>query len=125
HILSLEHPDKLGHPIHPRAFQTVQKQSGRVGTLSNEFAELLVQAGLRPSRESLAGKGEGRSAARTKFALSFHSLRHSAVSLLKDAGIPQAVVEELIGHNTKAMSDRYTHTGWEALAKAANALPEI
>ena len=56
---------------------------------------------------------------------SFHSLRHTAVSLLKDAGIPDAVVMALVGHESSAMSDRYTHVGMEALVRAAESLPEI
>jgi integrase len=52
---------------------------------------------------------------------SFHSLRHTAVSLLKDAGIPDAVV----GHESAAMSQRYMHVGKESLNKAATALPEL
>jgi site-specific recombinase XerD len=47
------------------------------------------------------------------------------VSLLKDAGIPQAVVQELVGHDSVQMSQQYTHVGIEALQKAAAALPEI
>jgi hypothetical protein len=43
----------------------------------------------------------------------------------KDAGIPQAVVQELIGHESEAMSALYTHVGSEALRKAASALPVI
>jgi integrase len=56
---------------------------------------------------------------------SFHSLRHTAVSLLKDAGIPDAVVMALVGHESAAMSQRYTHVGKESLTKAAAALPEL
>jgi site-specific recombinase XerD len=52
-------------------------------------------------------------------------LRHAAVSLLKDSGIPEAVVMELVGHNSKAMSAHYTHVGTEALEKAVAALPGI
>ena len=57
--------------------------------------------------------------------LSFHSLRHTTVSLLKDAGIPDAVVMALVGHESAAMSHRYTHVGKEALTKATGSLPEI
>ena len=70
-------------------------------------------------------KGKGRSAKRAANGLSFHSLRHTAVSLLKDAGIPEAVVMELVGHESKAMRAHYTHVGAEALAKAVAALPAI
>ena len=44
--------------------------------------------------------------------LSFHSLRHTAVTLLKEAGIPQAVVMELVGHDNEEMSQHYT--AWAA-----------
>jgi integrase len=53
------------------------------------------------------------------------SLRHTAVSLLKDAGVPQAVVEELVGHDSEQMSAHYTHVGQAALQKAAAAFPTI
>jgi len=51
--------------------------------------------------------------------------RHTAVSLLKDAGIPEAAVMELVGHDSKQMSAHYTHVGREALEKAAAAFPEL
>ena len=50
---------------------------------------------------------------------------HTAVSLLKDAGVPDAVVMALVGHESSAMSHRYTHVGKEALARAAKKFPEI
>ena len=51
--------------------------------------------------------------------LTFHNLCHTAVSLLKDAGVPDAVVMALVGHESAAMSHRYTHVGKEALSRAA------
>jgi site-specific recombinase XerD len=48
---------------------------------------------------------------------------HTAVSLLKDAGVPDAVVMALVGH--ESLSHRYTHVGKEALARAAKTFPEI
>jgi hypothetical protein len=53
------------------------------------------------------------------------SVRHTAVSLLKDAGVPDAVVVALVGDESSAMSHRYTHVGKEALSRAARSLPEI
>jgi site-specific recombinase XerD len=47
-----------------------------------------------------------------------------AVSLLKDAGVLDAVVTALVGHESAAMSARYTYVGKEALSKAAKSLPE-
>jgi integrase len=57
--------------------------------------------------------------------LSFHSLCHTAVSLLKDAGIPDALVMALVGHESAAMSHRYTQVGKEALQPATGSLPEV
>jgi integrase len=75
----------------------------------------LAQAGLR-DKAPHRSKGKGQNAKRSSNGLSIHALRHTAVSLLKDAGIPEAVVMELVGHESKAMSAHYTHVGNEALA---------
>jgi integrase len=123
HIESLPAGDQPGSPVHPKAFATLTRQ-GRSGNLSNQFANLLAQAGLRektPHRSS----GKGRDAKRPSGGLSFHSLRHTAVSLLKDAGIPEAVVMELVGHDSQQMSAHYTHVGFPALERAAAVLPEV
>jgi integrase len=102
----------------------VINRQGRSGNLSNQFANLLARAGLR-EKTPHRSKGKGRGGQRVANVLSFHSLRHTAVSLLKDAGIPEGVVMELVGHESKAMSAHYTHVGAEALEKAVAALPEI
>jgi hypothetical protein len=100
------------------------RRTGASERFSSQFAALLVAAGLREPWDR-KGHGHGRGGRRTGSELSFHSLRHTAVSLLKDAGIPDAVVQALVGHESAAMSQRYTHVGKEALAKAAAALPEL
>jgi integrase len=110
-------------PIHPRAAATLNKNY-KTSTLSNQFANLLADAGLR-DKVSHKKEKEGRTGAKTGAQLSFHSLRHTAVTLLKEAGVPHAVVQELIGHDSEQMSEHYTHVGSEALKKAANALPDV
>ena len=47
------------------------------------------------------------------------------ISLLKDAGIPDAVTMAIAGHESVAMSQRYTHVGTDAMRKATESLPEI
>ena len=118
HLLMLPSGDNPRSPVHPRAFEIVTAQDGRVGTLSNQFSDLLVAAGLRRPQPHRS-RGIGRGGKRTGLDLSFHSLRHTAVSLLKDAGVPDSVVQALVGHESAAMSHRYTHVGKEALSKAA------
>ena len=124
HIETLPAADSPRTPLHPRAFSIVEKQR-RTGHLSNQFADLLVQAGLRTKQahRKLNGKEAGR--CRRNVGLSFHSLRYTAVTLLKEAGIPQAVVMELVGHDNEEMSHHYTRVGSEALASASRAFPDV
>lgn len=51
----------------------------------------------------------------------FHSLRHTFVSLCREAGAPLSVVESIVGHSSPAMTRHYTHTS-EAAARSAIAL---
>jgi integrase len=120
HIETLPVGDNPHAFLHPRAAKIVQNKS-RCASLSRAFADLLIQAGLREALPRRSGAGhDGR---RNSNALCFHSLRHTAVSLLKDAGIPQATVEELVGHSSAKISALYTHVGRESLERAAAALP--
>jgi integrase len=89
HVLLLAASDNPNGPLHPRAYAILGAQ-GRSGSLSNQFSNLLNQAGLREKTTHQKTK-EGRSARRENTGLSFHSLRHSATSFLHAAGIPAAV----------------------------------
>ena len=53
----------------------------------------------------------------------FHSLRHTFVSICANAGVPLSVVQEIVGHGNPAMTKYYTHVGSESLRKAVNTLP--
>ena len=57
--------------------------------------------------------------------LSFHSLRRTATTFLHEAGIPAAVCQALIGHDSEAIHELYVTVGREALTAAAAALPEL
>ena len=122
HIESLTVSDDRNQPLHPTALGHVER-TGKTGRLSNQFADLLISAGLRTAVKH--DQEKGRDAARAKHELSFHALRHTATTLMKDGGIPASVVQDFIGHDDEAMSAHYTHTGTEALKKAAEALPDI
>ena len=123
HLLALPSADTPTAPIHSRAFDVV-KRTGKAGGLSNAFTALLAEAGLREGRTH-AGRGKGRGAAREKESLSFHCLRHTATSLLHDAGLPAAVVQEFIGHDSAAVHEGYVTVGRDALERAAAALPDL
>jgi integrase len=124
HILSLPRSDDRKAPIHPESYETIERED-RSATLSNQFADMLAAVGLRRRKSHEPTGKKGRNTRRDINELSFHSLRHTAVSLLKDAGVPEAVVMEMVGHDSEQMSAHYTHVGREALEKAAEALPEI
>lgn len=126
HIEALSAPDIRPDlaPFHPKAAALLARQ-GKTGTLSNRFADLLAQAGLREKKAHRKTTGEGRAGRHENETLSFHSLRHTAVTVLKEAGIPAAVVQQLIGHESAQISELYTTIGEEALTKAAAAFPVL
>ena len=70
-------------------------------------------------------KGQGRGVGSNKETLSFHSLRHTAVSMMEAAGIPEATGMELVGHESVEMSRLYTHTGDAELKRASESFPDI
>lgn len=49
---------------------------------------------------------------------SYHSLRHAFVTRAIEAGVAAPIVRALVGHNTAAMTDRYTHVGEAAILDA-------
>ena len=110
-------------PLHPRAFRFLT-QIGKATTLSNQFADLLAQAGLR-AKHIHQSRGTGRSGRREVNALSFHSLHRTATTWLHEAGVADAVAQSLIGHSSKAAHDTYVSVGREALKIAVATLPSI
>ena len=125
HIEALPASDDPAEPLHPMAFKIVMEQEGKSGHLSNRFADLLADAGLREKKPHRKGKDVSKRSRPTHSELSFHCLRHTAVTMLKEAGIPAAVVMEMVGHDSAQMSEVYTHVGAEAMQRAANTLPDL
>ncbi len=123
HLAALPKPKVADSPVHPRAFATLER-NGKSAALSGQFSDVLAAAGLRAKithRATEKAKGVRREGS----SLTFHSLRHSAVTLLKEAGVPDAVVMEFVGHDSKEMSASYTHVGGAALAKAVKSMPKL
>ena len=118
YLMSLSAPDRADTPLFPTA-----SMKG-VNALSREFAELLASIGLR-EKKTHASAGIGRSGRRNVGNLSFHCLRHTTTSALKNAGVNNAVAMELIGHDSEAISRAYTHIEQAALRKAVKKLPDL
>jgi integrase len=55
--------------------------------------------------------------------MTFHALRHSAVTAMAEAGIPYNVTQHRVGHATARLTmEVYSHQTWEADRAAAKAL---
>ena len=55
----------------------------------------------------------------------FHSLRHTFVSLSANAGVPLPVVQSIVGHSSTAMTRHYYHENESELRRAVAAIPAI
>jgi integrase len=96
----------------------------RIGSLSNQFRKILVEARLLEPRDySVTTKG--RTSKREASEISFHSLRHSATSLLKASGVSDVIAREIVGHESEAVSRGYTHLSTEDLRNAMKRLEDV
>jgi integrase len=92
---------------------------GRNG-LSNQFKALMARAGVKG--QVLRKK---RGAGRETSSLSFHSLRHSCISAMANAGVDKELRMKLSGHADGRSHDLYTHHGLESLRCAVAKVPSI
>ena len=116
----------IASDFHPDAhiFPNAAK-CNRTGTLSNQFREILVEAGLVEPRGHSRSTGVGRTGPREASELSFHSLRHSAVTMLKAAGVSDYFAREIVGHDSAAISRQYTHLTTDDKRSAMQRLPDV
>ncbi len=61
-----------------------------------------IRDGLRSAVERAGSRSAAPSA-------TFHTLRHTAASLLAELGEPEAIRKEVMGHRNIATTQRYTH----------------
>jgi integrase len=57
--------------------------------------------------------------------ISFHSLRHTTTSLMKNAGISPAIIQDILGHESVAISQNYGRTNEAAKRTAIWAIPAL
>jgi integrase len=69
--------------------------------------------------------GTGKDGVRAVIEVGFHSLRHSFVSLCREANAPLSVVESLVGHSNPSMTRHYSHTSELAATQAIRLLPAM
>jgi len=88
------------------------------GAASKDVARLFESVGIVTS-----AKMDG--AMRSRPDCGFHSLRHTFVSLCATGGVPQSVVQALVGHGSPAMTAHYTHIGLQTAQNAVASLPDV
>jgi len=96
----------------------------RTNSLSNQFRDIMADAGLVEPRRHEKAK-QGRNQAREASEISFHSLRHSAVTMLKAAGVSDFMAREIVGHESTAVSRQYTHLTTDDKRAAMQRLPDV
>lgn len=121
-LASVSALERLG-PVHPRAAAKLARL-GKTSCLSLEFHRLLVRTKILPPRDHERVNEAGISRHR-RCEVSFHSFRHTATSMLRDAGAPVGVAMELIGHCSPAVHRHYAHLGTDTLRRAVSLLPTL
>jgi len=125
HIESLPKPAHGQIPLHERAEEIVSIQ-GKVGSLSIQFHKIMSDAGIVPKKTHRKSEEESEKTSKRAVAkVSFHSLRHTTTSLLKNAGVSPAIAEEFVGHDSAEMNRIYTHIEFESMKNAAKLLPDV
>jgi integrase len=121
YLSALAASDNPNAHIFPKA-----AQHKRTASLSNHFREILVEAGLvEPLTRGHRSTGKGRTGAREASEISFHSLRHSTVTMLKAAGVSDFMAREIVGHESAAVSRQYTHLTTDDKRAAMQRLPDV
>lgn len=118
YLLERNAPDDEATPL----FQTLHDKpgTGRNG-LSMSFKRLMKAAGIEDgtARERPGAKGHRISR------LSFHSLRHSLISVLANAGVPAELRQKLTGHADDKSHAVYSHHEFETLRTAIETVPRL
>lgn len=87
-------------------------------TVTNGIAQIFKAANI-----TMSVKIEGRRHKTPE--ASFHSLRHTFVSLAANAGVPLHIVQSIVGHESTAMTRHYYHENEDVLRKAIAAIPSV
>jgi integrase len=97
------------------------KSTGGKSGLSMAFSRVMGRAKVRGE---IAHERKGESG-RSVSTLSFHSLRHTLVSLMANAGVPVEVRQKFTGHASAEMNQHYTHHDIATLRAAISAIPSL
>lgn len=110
---------ELPLPDDPESFLLPEIASLKAGTRSNRFMGILKECGI------VTDSADKPEVGRSFSPISFHSLRHTTTTLLKSAGVSDAIARAIVGHSSKAVSEQYTHLDPETLRVALNKMPSL
>ncbi len=125
---------RLRLPLHKAALDWLMGQAGddpdglvfpdiHGRNASGLFHGVMVSAGLAQPRGHAKTKN-GRGAKRELSDLSFHSLRHSAATMLRATGATDVLARAVLGHESAEVARQYTHLQADDLRGAVNSLPD-
>jgi integrase len=92
--------------------------SGKRVRITNHIQKHFTDCGIETTRERENG-------VRRVVDVGFHSLRHTFVSMCREAGAPLSTVESLVGHHSPALTRHYTHASIESAQGAVSMMPYI
>ena len=96
------------------------------GTLSRQFNEIFQKANLVPKTAHTKSETKDPASKRvTVNPLSFHSLRHTAATLLRMTGSSEAVAREIVGHDSASVDRGYVRMDAAAMQTALDKLPDV
>jgi integrase len=120
-------------PIHPVLLEMLNDTTKRTGYVMPSIAERYQQYNAALSGDILklfesvgietSSKVDGSDRSRPD--CGFHSLRHTFVSLCAAGGVPQSVVQAMVGHGSPSMTQHYTHVATDAARRAVAMLPDV
>lgn len=121
-----------GIPMHPRIRAALEEIAGgaklpRKGYVFKTFAEWPEWKMSEVVQQHFADCGFEKAAKRDGYKkamgdVGFHSLRSTFITRLGEAGVPLAIVREMVGHVSEEMSQRYFRVNDEMAARAIAAL---
>lgn len=114
-------PFHLSAHVFPELFERAGADGARATKLSADFAELLGRAGIE---RKVLRERNGKSGARV-YALSYHSFRHGAASVVYNAEIIRQVASRLTGHAERGSLDIYLHADNATHREVAKLVPRL
>ena len=125
-LLSLPSADDEAAPLFVK--MAAKKVSGEHG-LSRLFSRIMVAAGVdamdvETGFRAKTGNGK-KGKARTLARRSFHSLRHTAVSMMANAGVSEELRRKVTMHASGDVHAKYTHHENKTLRDALGTLPDV